>query len=107
SPSTPPHTTTLTRTSFPTRRSSDLPPTNVAVNAAGQATLANAALSIGNHTINAGYNGDTNFNTSVATAFTQTVNPANSATVVSRSEEHTSELQSPDHLVCRLLLEKK
>src|SRR5258708_30648967 len=28
------------------------------------------------------------------------VNPA-------RSEEHTSELQSPDHLVCRLLLEKK
>src|SRR5438552_293236 len=35
-----------------------------------------------------------------------------SATVVTgsgvvRSEEHTSELQSPDHLVCRLLLEKK
>src|SRR5258708_26191822 len=26
---------------------------------------------------------------------------------VLRSEEHTSELQSPDHLVCRLLLEKK
>src|SRR5258708_24295678 len=26
---------------------------------------------------------------------------------VARSEEHTSELQSPDHLVCRLLLEKK
>src|SRR5207244_12275812 len=25
----------------------------------------------------------------------------------SRSEEHTCELQSPDHLVCRLLLEKK
>src|SRR5258708_13010788 len=24
-----------------------------------------------------------------------------------RPEEHTSELQSPDHLVCRLLLEKK
>src|SRR5258708_27034029 len=30
-----------------------------------------------------------------------TINPA------PRSEEHTSELQSPDHLVCRLLLEKK
>src|SRR5207244_11887277 len=28
-------------------------------------------------------------------------------TQVLRSEEHTSELQSPDHLVCRLLLEKK
>src|SRR5258708_21749949 len=27
--------------------------------------------------------------------------------LVLRSEEHTSELQSPDHLVCRLLLEKK
>src|SRR5258708_29874532 len=26
---------------------------------------------------------------------------------LTRSEEHTSELQSPDHLVCRLLLEKK
>src|SRR5258708_14406079 len=24
-----------------------------------------------------------------------------------RSEEHTSELQSPDHILCRLLLEKK
>src|SRR5258708_26226090 len=29
------------------------------------------------------------------------------AVAVHRSEEHTSELQSPDHLVCRLLLEKK
>src|SRR5258708_27390971 len=28
-------------------------------------------------------------------------------TIIRRSEEHTSELQSPDHLVCRLLLEKK
>src|SRR5437764_12166034 len=27
--------------------------------------------------------------------------------VVGRSEEHTSELQSPMYLVCRLLLEKK
>src|SRR5438552_18960488 len=30
-----------------------------------------------------------------------------SSSARSRSEEHTSELQSPDHLVCRLLLEKK
>src|SRR5258708_30619571 len=30
-----------------------------------------------------------------------------SAVKIFRSEEHTSELQSPDHLVCRLLLEKK
>src|SRR5207244_13043706 len=30
-----------------------------------------------------------------------------STTSSARSEEHTSELQSPDHLVCRLLPEKK
>src|SRR5258708_30190047 len=33
--------------------------------------------------------------------------PAPILFAVNRSEEHTSELQSPDHLVCRLLLEKK
>src|SRR6266487_3763756 len=32
---------------------------------------------------------------------------ANPARLDERSEEHTSELQSPVHLVCRLLLEKK
>src|SRR5438876_5425050 len=32
---------------------------------------------------------------------------ASSSSSVLRSEEHTSELQSPVHLVCRLLLEKK
>src|SRR5258708_11022573 len=35
------------------------------------------------------------------------VDPINDARHLARSEEHTSELQSPDHLVCRLLLEKK
>src|SRR5690348_17658762 len=34
-------------------------------------------------------------------------NPKRSAIGTIRSEEHTSELQSPVHLVCRLLLEKK
>src|SRR5258708_25018435 len=33
--------------------------------------------------------------------------PAPAQESPARSEEHTSELQSPDHLVCRLLLEKK
>src|SRR5262245_26667032 len=33
--------------------------------------------------------------------------PARSLSTQSRSEEHTSELQSLRHLVCRLLLEKK
>src|SRR5437762_3720616 len=35
------------------------------------------------------------------------VRPAGKAEVCKRSEEHTSELQSPMYLVCRLLLEKK
>src|SRR5690348_18111259 len=35
------------------------------------------------------------------------VSSASAAVAFSRSEEHTSELQSPVHLVCRLLLEKK
>src|SRR5258708_30883179 len=33
--------------------------------------------------------------------------PRNIRPAYMRSEEHTSKLQSPDHLVCRLLLEKK
>src|SRR5690348_17533560 len=36
-----------------------------------------------------------------------TKNIAKMRTPMIRSEEHTSELQSPVHLVCRLLLEKK
>src|SRR5688500_19616721 len=35
------------------------------------------------------------------------LNPINEARTPARSEEHTSELQSPCNLVCRLLLEKK
>src|SRR5258708_20556976 len=38
---------------------------------------------------------------------TSIIIPRSSAARDERSEEHTSELQSPDHLVCRLLLEKK
>src|SRR5207244_8001979 len=42
----------------------------------------------------------------LATPTTKLTKPITPATK-DRSEEHTSELQSPDHLVCRLLLEKK
>src|SRR2546426_10225298 len=35
------------------------------------------------------------------------IGPQSSSEVAARSEEHTSELQSPCNLVCRLLLEKK
>src|SRR5256885_8478833 len=40
-------------------------------------------------------------------ASTSNASAMNSGLAVSRSEEHTSELQSPCNLVCRLLLEKK
>src|SRR5258708_20863731 len=40
-------------------------------------------------------------------AFSGAGRPGHFGIARGRSEEHTSELQSPDHLVCRLLLEKK
>src|SRR5207244_9203750 len=42
-----------------------------------------------------------------ATATSGYSRPSGQGSWQRRSEEHTSELQSPDHLVCRLLLEKK
>src|SRR5690348_17908635 len=41
----------------------------------------------------------------ITTGHSELVNSSNTSSA--RSEEHTSELQSPVHLVCRLLLEKK
>src|SRR5205807_3342251 len=41
------------------------------------------------------------------TAAAKTLRKPCSPSTVGRSEEHTSELQSPCNLVCRLLLEKK
>src|SRR5437762_6478926 len=63
--------------SFPTRRSSDLNP--------GQTPSARCRN----------------------TRSRPTAPPAHAAAHKTRSEEHTSELQSPMYLVCRLLLEKK
>src|SRR5256885_7471091 len=42
-----------------------------------------------------------------ATSWKKSRNVPNATRLASRSEEHTSELQSPCNLVCRLLLEKK
>src|SRR5438876_9072804 len=67
---------------FPTRRSSDLAAFSISLG---------VALLIGLVAAGGGAAG--------------TTRP--SAVTVARSEEHTSELQSPVHLVCRLLLEKK
>src|SRR5207244_11523086 len=83
--------------SFPTRRSSDLTLAIMREERAAEAggvmhcftetwEVAAAALDLGFHI-----------------SFSGIVTFKNAT----RSEEHTSELQSPDHLVCRLLLEKK
>src|SRR5206468_5963027 len=98
----------------------------VAVSGNSATSGAIPSLSVANHTITAVYSGDVNFNTSTSASFTQTVNKASTTAVVissvnpsvfgqsvtftatvTRSEEHTSELQSRSDLVCRLLLEKK
>src|SRR5688500_20198753 len=42
-----------------------------------------------------------------ATSRTAPMAPMSTHNIPARSEEHTSELQSPCNLVCRLLLEKK
>src|SRR5207253_9508677 len=76
--------------SFPTRRSSDLSPPHVTVRAAYlQIDLAYRKLPAAEHT---------------EPALEQF---GLGQGVEDRSEEHTSELQSRGHLVCRLLLEKK
>src|SRR5947208_6214146 len=66
--------------SFPTRRSSDLPRASSPTRSLTRRTRSRSPAPLP---------------------------PAPSLRRVRRSEEHTSELQSPDHLVCRLLLEKK
>ena len=49
----------------------------------------------------------TDFSAGAAAAFEHALALALDLQEDLRSEEHTSELQSPDHPVCRLLLEKK
>src|SRR5690606_41422802 len=90
--------------SFPTRRSSDLTTTSANVNITSvnyyilpYQSVSGLVLSLYN---NAG--------TIIATSSTNTTLSAGaSAITITRSEEHTSELQSRENLVCRLLLEKK
>src|SRR5207244_10977305 len=91
--------------SFPTRRSSDL------ANPAQAKSLAQDLVVKEHVQYLAGF-----YFTPDAMAVTPLLEQANvpmvimnaaTSAIVTRSEEHTSELQSPDHLVCRLLLEKK
>src|SRR5438552_11201700 len=70
-----------------------------------------AAEAVRDHLLACGYTVDMAFNADDALRAVQQVHRdvvlLDNWPGVDRSEEHTSELQSPDHLVCRLLLEKK
>ena len=55
----------------------------VNLDGSGQATLDPGLLTAGSHTIDAAYSGDSNFNTSSATTWNQTIDPAASTTVLS------------------------
>src|SRR5690348_18117984 len=82
--------------SFPTRRSSDL--VEARSREAGT-TVREPVLAVAVEAPEATY---------VGQAVNYRVNIRNTGDApAQRSEEHTSELQSPVHLVCRLLLEKK
>src|SRR5690625_5839756 len=83
--------------SFPTRRSSDLKPMSV------RKPVRRAAFSFESWVSQNAWRASI-----VGTcAATRAVADRRGALPRARSEEHTSELQSRGHLVCRLLLEKK
>src|SRR5690348_18127140 len=82
--------------SFPTRRSSDL----IKLSRHRAATLSFASRQ--SQAVSRSRGDLPGFRTA-----TCSLRNAEAACGSSRSEEHTSELQSPVHLVCRLLLEKK
>src|SRR5690348_17790992 len=78
--------------SFPTRRSSDLDIGAVGLDLVGNASPVGSPLIFG---VGAKF------------FFISPKGGVSNGSAVGRSEEHTSELQSPVHLVCRLLLENK
>src|SRR5207248_10381791 len=89
--------------SIPTRRSSDLTPLDAWVDAV------EASISLGVREMACRLNADSkNFDKAAANlARTAPIDEVLAVGVEPRSEEHTSELQSPYDLVCRLLLERK
>src|SRR5207244_8920384 len=89
--------------SFPTRRASDLVASGIRYRTRMRAPSAAETLASSRKMTKACPS------TPVRTtlAITSDHSPVFSSARSIRSEEHTSELQSPDHLVCRLLLETK
>src|SRR5690348_17999390 len=81
--------------SFPTRRSSDLYTRHAEFTISTTKPLPSHRP----------WSGGSNLAPKFVISLSRLLTPLKLATT--RSEEHTSELQSPVHLVCRLLLEKK
>src|SRR5439155_3494431 len=92
--------------SFPTRRSSDLAASLsgqiVTVRLASGAKFARSSVVAPPAVVT-----NTSSLASASTQFSPSTYQHGAPVRASRSEEHTSELQSRGHLVCRLLLEKK
>src|SRR5207244_11887538 len=98
---------TRQRHSFPTRRSSDLA-TECRVRSTRTRQTPRISNSLpGRKALNLALDGP-NASKSFPLSFKIKMAPSGEERTAARfrSEEHTSELQSPDHLVCRLLLEK-
>src|SRR5205814_9125140 len=96
----PPH-------SFPTRRSSDLNPSSIDIDSRGRVWVCEGA----NYRVSPHMNKPWGVQRQGGDRIliledTDGDGRADKETVFYRSEEHTSELQSLRHLVCRLLLEK-
>ncbi len=58
----------------------------IALDGTGEATFTTTALAVGDHTITATFNGNTNFATSTSTPLTQTVNPIVTTTALASSD---------------------
>src|SRR5207244_13264318 len=102
----PPHDL-LSLYSFPTRRSSDLLSNSLARSFQMQDLQQFIQRRVQGASFNWNTHGGVDVSAPVRVRAVNGLLEGTKLTATLRSEEHTSELQSPDHLVCRLLLEKK
>src|SRR5690606_40783195 len=94
------------RRSFPTRRSSDLGP-SAATSCAGASTASPASIGADADRVVAAAATAAAATGAAAWVSVAAAGSCSATRGFGRSEEHTSELQSRENLVCRLLLEKK
>src|SRR5207244_13127839 len=92
--------------SFPTRRSSDLTSNALATTSILPVAIFGLFVPVGRRRTLPVTARTHSLRNDAARSKSSCAKSEGSKTVCVRSEEHTSELQSPDHIVCRLLLEK-